>query len=127
MQFKALFSVSLDDFRYLIDHLIDHGVTNWLYTSDNELEVSGRWSYPISNICFNHREKVIRIEIEKDPADLSPDMHDCNGIFDTIDDDLDYFDDDEDPADHESSENTMIDHSGHSDLFIEYLIHACNS
>lgn len=72
MQFKALFSVSLQDFSYLINHLIDHGVTNWLYTSDNELEVSGRWSYPISNICFNHREKVIRIEIEQDPADLSP-------------------------------------------------------
>jgi hypothetical protein len=43
-----------------------------------------------------------------------PDMFDCNGIF--LDD-----------PDLESSENTMIDHSGYGDLFIERLIHNNNS
>ena len=67
MKFKALFSVSLAEFPRLIDKLNDFGIIdNWLYTSDCELEVSGNWSYPLSNTVFNNSEKVIRIEITGD-------------------------------------------------------------
>ena len=67
MQFKALFAVSLEDFPRLIDSLNNFGIIdNLLYTSDCELEVSGKWSYPLSNVVFNNSEKVIRIEITGD-------------------------------------------------------------
>lgn len=70
MQFKALFSVSLQDFPVLIERLNNFGVIhNWIYTSDNELEVYGKWSYAISNTMFNESDKVIRIEIEQDTID----------------------------------------------------------
>lgn len=81
MLFKALFSVSSRDFPALIERLEEFGViANWIYTSDNELEVYGRWTYPMSNTVLNESDKVIRIEIEQDEDTQPKPKHTMQGI-----------------------------------------------